>query len=98
MSRFISKEAPGMTWPELVRCYFPGATNSEVEIIMWELTAFPASSARHIEKQIRRFYFKLKRAGITGPPWLRPIRYEQDRVMKQMMRILKRNSEPPDHE
>ena len=30
-----------MTWGELVREYFPDATDDEVDFILWEKTGFP---------------------------------------------------------
>lgn len=41
-----------MTWRDLVRKYFPNASDEECDFILWERTAFPVSSIETIEKQI----------------------------------------------
>jgi len=46
-----------MIWLELVRKYFPDATDDEADYILWEFTAFPFAPAEHIEKQIAKYRF-----------------------------------------
>ncbi len=46
-----------MTWIDLVRKYFPDATDEYADFILWEFTAFPFAPAEHIEMQIAKFRF-----------------------------------------
>ena len=41
-----------MTWFELVRKYFPDASDDECDFLLWEKTAYPACSASHVENQL----------------------------------------------
>ena len=41
-----------MTHIDLVREYFPNATDGECDCILWELTCFPLCSAEMVEAQI----------------------------------------------
>jgi len=50
-------EKDQMIWLELVRKYFPDATDDEADYILWEFTAFPFAPAEHIEKQIAKYRF-----------------------------------------
>lgn len=43
------------TYEDLVRRYFPDATDDEVGFILWEKTCFPFGTAEHIEEQILEF-------------------------------------------
>ena len=45
------------TWLDLVREYFPDATDEEGDYILWEHTAFPFASVKHIEMQIAKYRF-----------------------------------------
>lgn len=42
-----------MTVLELVKEYFPNATEKECEYILWEKTAFPMGSVNIIRKQLQ---------------------------------------------
>ena len=42
-----------MTWIDLVRKYFPNASEEECDFILWNRTAFPMASAEAVEKQIK---------------------------------------------
>lgn len=44
-----------MTWYELVKKYFPDASDLEVEFILWEKTACPIASASTVEKQLQEY-------------------------------------------
>lgn len=49
-----------MTWNDLVRVYFPNATNEECEYILWNRTAFPCSCDKDlIEKQLIEYKNKI---------------------------------------
>ena len=47
----------GMTWLDLVRKYFPDATDQEADYILWEQTAFPFAGNEYIEMQIKKYRF-----------------------------------------
>ena len=42
-----------MTWKDLVRKYFPNASDEECDFILWERTAFPLAGAKTVEEQIK---------------------------------------------
>lgn len=42
-----------MTWYDLVRRYFPNASDELCEYILWEETCFPVGSVEDVERQIR---------------------------------------------
>lgn len=44
-----------MTWRDLVRKYFPNASDEECDFILWNRTAFPFASVDIIEKQIKEY-------------------------------------------
>lgn len=44
-----------MTWIDLVRKYFPNATDEEADFILWEKTCFPFGNVSQVEKQIKEF-------------------------------------------
>jgi hypothetical protein len=46
-----------MTWLDLVRKYFPDATDEEADYILWGQTAFPFAGGKHIEMQIKKYRF-----------------------------------------
>lgn len=46
-----------MTWLDLVRKYFPDATDEEADYILWEHTAFPFAGIEYIEMQIKKYRF-----------------------------------------
>lgn len=42
-----------MTWNDLVRKYFPDATDKDCDFILWETTAFPLVPAEEVERQLQ---------------------------------------------
>lgn len=42
-----------MTWWDLVRKYFPEATDEECEYILWEKTAYPMGNVNTVEQHIK---------------------------------------------
>jgi len=42
-----------MTWYDLVRKYFPNASDELCEYILWERTCFPICGREKVEKQLR---------------------------------------------
>lgn len=42
-----------MTWNDLVRKYYPYATDDDCDFILWETTSFPMTSAERVEQEIR---------------------------------------------
>lgn len=46
-----------MTWLDLVRKYFPDATDEYADFILWEFTAFPFAPVWYIEEQIAKYRF-----------------------------------------
>jgi len=41
-----------MTWRELVREHFPGATDQLCDFLLWERTCFPCGSREEVEAQL----------------------------------------------
>ena len=56
-----------MTWVELVKKYFPNASEEEIDFILWEKTCFPMGSAEEVEKQLK----KLKGIAISKVDWIK---------------------------
>jgi hypothetical protein len=42
-----------MTWIELVKEYFPNATEAECDYILWEQTAFPVCGLNEVKRQLQ---------------------------------------------
>lgn len=42
-----------MTWIELVKKYFPNASDEEADFILWEKTAFPMGGLKVVEEQLK---------------------------------------------
>ncbi|WP_197023480.1 hypothetical protein [Heyndrickxia ginsengihumi] len=49
-----------MTWIELVKEYFPDATDTQCEFILWEKTAFPVTGEETIRKQLKEYKQELE--------------------------------------
>ena len=49
-----------MTWQELVRKYFPNASDEECDFILWNKTAFPMGRIETVEQQIQQYKKLLK--------------------------------------
>ena len=45
-----------MTWIDLVKQYFPNATNKECDFILWEKTPFPISTDVKLIKNYLEIY------------------------------------------
>jgi hypothetical protein len=43
------------TWFDLIRIYFPNATDEYCDYILWEKTTFPLGSFENLERQIKEF-------------------------------------------
>ena len=41
------------TWIDLVRKYFPAATEKEADFLLWEKTSFPCGKAEEVERQLK---------------------------------------------
>lgn len=41
-----------MTYLELVRRYFPDATEQEADFLLWEKTCFPVCGSEEVEEQL----------------------------------------------
>lgn len=52
-----------MTWSDLVRKYFPTATDRDADFVLWEHTCFPMGSAEDVEEQLKAI------AKRGGTPW-----------------------------
>ncbi len=50
-----------MTWLELVKKYFPNASDKEADFILWEKTCFPICSAETVEKQLKELSEEVKK-------------------------------------
>jgi len=44
-----------MTWMDLVKKYFPNASEKECDFILWEKTAFPLCDLETVERQLQEF-------------------------------------------
>ena len=55
------------TYQDLVREYFPKATDEEVEFILWEKTAFPFASEATLREQLALFRDRTQRLQERGP-------------------------------
>jgi hypothetical protein len=58
-----------MTWGDLVRKFFPNATDAICEFILWEKTAYPLVSAEEVEKQLQEYqmlWLAEKRSNYVG--------------------------------
>lgn len=49
-----------MTWYELVKKYFPDASDLEVEFILWEKTACPIACVSTVERQLQEYKKELE--------------------------------------
>lgn len=47
----VTPEAPE-TWGDVVRKYFPDATDKECDFLLWEKTCFPMGDREEIEEQL----------------------------------------------
>ena len=43
-----------MTWNDFARCFWPGIDDDAAGALLWNCTAFPAASPKHIAYQLRR--------------------------------------------
>ena len=58
-----------MTWRDLVRKYFPNASDTICDFILWEKTAFPLVPAKEVEKQLQEYqvmWLAEKRSNYVG--------------------------------
>ena len=53
------------TWIDLVRKYFPAATEKEADFLLWEKTSFPCGRAEEVKRQLKELAEK-KRADGAG--------------------------------
>jgi len=92
-----------MTFGDLVREYFPKANDDFVEYVLWNQTAFPATSdEKHLRKQIERFKkaIELKRVICDGCGKIRHKSQMHNRVdickwcIKRLARKMKKTSQP----
>lgn len=51
-----------MTWDDLVKKYFPEASDDECDYILWEKTCYPMGEVEVIEKQIEEYKDKINTA------------------------------------
>lgn len=54
-----------MTWIDLVREYFPDATEKECDFILWERTAFPVTGEETIREQLEQYKRQIQQSGQT---------------------------------
>lgn len=47
----------GMTWKEVFHYYFPNMGDSEIDMLLWEMTCFPFDVEQTLE-QIYQIYLK----------------------------------------
>ena len=48
-----------MTWNDLVRKYFPDASDKTCDSILWEKTAFPLVGVEIVEKQLQEYQINM---------------------------------------
>lgn len=49
-----------MTWYDLVRQYFPDATDKQCSFILWECTPFPCCGVDTVKEYLQEYKNKLK--------------------------------------